>query len=94
MALQSTSLMDTFENSNEAFKALTVSFVQKEVDYDYSINQNVLFNVSLIVSMLALKLSVNFGKQRELLISQSFSVSKERRSGLSVYISCTLLNLY
>ena len=26
------------KNDNEAFKALTVQFVQKEFDYDYSIN--------------------------------------------------------
>ena len=36
MAQQSTSLMYTFENENEAFRALTVHFVQKEIDYDYS----------------------------------------------------------
>ena len=37
MAHKSMSLMDTFEN-DEAFKALIVHFVQKEIDYDYSIN--------------------------------------------------------
>ena len=31
MAHQSMSLMDTFENDNETFKALTVHFVQKEI---------------------------------------------------------------
>ena len=30
--------MDTFEINNEAFKALTVRFAQKEIDYDYLIN--------------------------------------------------------
>ena len=39
MARQSTSLMGTFENYNEAFsKALTIHFVQKQIDYDDSIN--------------------------------------------------------
>ena len=39
MACQSTSLMYTLENDNEAFKkALTVHFVQKQIDYDYSTN--------------------------------------------------------
>ena len=52
MAYQCTGLLGTFENGNEAFlKALTVQLVQKEIDYDYSINWNVLFNVSLIVSI-------------------------------------------
>ena len=61
MMHQSTSLMDTFENDNEAFlKDLTVQFVQKEIDYDYSINYNVLFNLYF------------FNKQHELPISQSF----------------------
>ena len=31
-AHQSTSLMAAFENDNEAFKALTVHFVQKQTD--------------------------------------------------------------
>ena len=31
-AHQSTSLMNTFENDNEAFKALTIHFVQKQID--------------------------------------------------------------
>ena len=44
-AHQSTSLMNTFENDNEAFKALTIQFVQNQIDYDYSI-------ISLIVSIL------------------------------------------
>ena len=30
--------METFENNNEGFKALTVHFGQKEIDYDHSIN--------------------------------------------------------
>ena len=34
MAHQSMSLLDTFENDNEAFKVLTTHFVQKEIDYD------------------------------------------------------------
>ena len=51
LTLCGTSLVDTFENNNEAFKALTVGFIQKEIDYYYSINWNVLFNVSLIVSI-------------------------------------------
>ena len=37
MARQSTSLMDTFEIDNEV---LTINFVQKQIDYDYSINKN------------------------------------------------------
>ena len=37
MAHHSTSLMHTFENDNKAFKALTIHFVQKQIDYDYSI---------------------------------------------------------
>ena len=49
MARQSTSLMDTFENDNEAFyKALNMHFAQKQINYDDSINQN----VSLIVLIL------------------------------------------
>ena len=51
MAHQSTKVMNASENDNEAFKSLTVHFVQKEIDYDYSIIKNVLFNVSLIVSI-------------------------------------------
>ena len=44
------SLMDTFENDNEAFqKAFAMHFVQKQIDYDYSIINK---NVSLIVSIL------------------------------------------
>ena len=39
------SLMDTFENDNEAFKALIIHFVQNQIDYDCSI-------ISLIVSIL------------------------------------------
>ena len=31
-AHQSTSLMAAFENDNEAFKALTIHFVQKQID--------------------------------------------------------------
>ena len=31
-AHQSTSLMNTFENDNEAFKALTIQFVQNQID--------------------------------------------------------------
>ena len=38
MAHQSTSLMYTFENNNKAFKAFTAHFVQKEIDFDDSIN--------------------------------------------------------
>ena len=40
MAHQSTSLIDTFENDNKHFKRLnlTIHFVQKQIDYDYSIN--------------------------------------------------------
>ena len=40
MARQSTSLIDTFENDNEAFEveALTIHYVQKQIDYHYSIN--------------------------------------------------------
>ena len=45
MTHQSTSLMNAFENDNEAFKALTIHFVQKQIDYDCSI-------ISLIVSTL------------------------------------------
>ena len=30
--------MDTFENDNEAFKALSIHFVQKQFDYDYCIS--------------------------------------------------------
>ena len=37
-------LVDTFGINNEASKALNVHFVQKEIDYDYSISWNVLFN--------------------------------------------------
>ena len=48
MAHQSTSLMGTFENDNEAFEALAIHLVQKQVDYDYSIN----WIVSLILSVL------------------------------------------
>ena len=33
--------MDTFENDNEAFKALIIDFMQEQIDYDYSINKNV-----------------------------------------------------
>ena len=51
MAHQNTSLMNTFENDNEAFKAFTLHFVLNEIDYDYSISYNVLFNESLIVSI-------------------------------------------
>ena len=39
MARKSMSLMDTLENDNEAFqKPLTIHFVQKQIDCDYSIN--------------------------------------------------------
>ena len=38
MTHQRTSLMHTFENDNKAFKASTIHFVQKQMDYDYSIN--------------------------------------------------------
>ena len=38
MTHQSMSVIDTFENDNEAFlKALTIHFVQKQIDYDYSL---------------------------------------------------------
>ena len=38
MARQSMILMDTFEKDNEVFyEALTIHFVQKQIDYDYSI---------------------------------------------------------
>ena len=49
------SLTNTYENDNEAFKAFTIHFVQKQIDYDYSINvMNVMnvMNESLIVSVL------------------------------------------
>ena len=49
MAQQGTSLMDTFENDNEAFRALAIHFVQKQFDYDYCISCK---NLSLIVSIL------------------------------------------
>ena len=49
MAQRGTSLMDTFENDNEAFRAFTMHFVQKQFDYDYWINCK---NLSLIVSIL------------------------------------------
>ena len=51
MAHQNTNLMDTFKNGNEAIKALAIHFVQTEIDYDCFINENVLFNVSLIFSI-------------------------------------------
>ena len=35
MAPQSTSLMAAFENDNDAFKALTRHFVQKQIDCDF-----------------------------------------------------------
>ena len=39
MARQSGSnIKDAFENDKEVFKALTIHFVQKKIDYDYSIN--------------------------------------------------------
>ena len=38
MVHQSTSLTITFQNDNEAFKALTIHLVEKEIDYDCSIN--------------------------------------------------------
>ena len=40
MAHQSMSLIHTFENDNKAFWALTIHFMQKQIDYDYSIKFN------------------------------------------------------
>ena len=38
MAHENKTLVDTFENDNEAFKALTAHVLEKEIDYDSSIS--------------------------------------------------------
>ena len=89
MTHQSTSLLDTYENDNETFKALTIHFVQDQIDYDCSIISLI---VSMLWTMLALKLIVNFDKQHELLISQSSFFLFLNQIGQSVHINCELLN--
>ena len=43
MVQQSTTLIDTFEIDNEAF----IHFVQKQIDYDYSINYRMYYSMQI-----------------------------------------------